>query len=79
MIKIFICKTYYIEKISSLFADDVCSLGRHFNIYIPRLSVRGLHLCTMVAKYLPPISAGQCGVGTLLTLRLFFPLPANGT
>ena len=30
------------------------ALGRHFDIYIPRLSVRGLHLFTMVSKYLPP-------------------------
>ena len=79
MIKIFVRKNYYIDKISSQFADDVCSLGRHFDIYIPRLSVRGLHLFTMVAKYFPPISAGQCKVQTLLTLRIFFPLTANGT
>ena len=50
VIKIFLCKTYYIDKVSSPFADDVCSLGRHFDIYIPRLSVRGLHLFTMVFK-----------------------------
>ena len=79
MIKIFLRKTYNIDKISSPFTDDVCSLGRHFDIYIPRLSVRGLHLFTTVAKYLPPISAGQCEVRTLLTLRIFFPLTANGT
>ena len=78
MIKIFLPKTYYIDKISSPLADDVCSLGRHFDIYIPRLSVRGLHLFTMVAKYLSLISAGQCEVRTLLTLRIFFPLTANG-
>ena len=59
MIKIFLRKTYDIDKISSPFADDVCSLGRHFNIYIPCHSVRGLPLFTMVPKYLPPISAGQ--------------------
>ena len=79
MIRIFLRKTYYIDMISSLFADDVCSLGRHFDIYIPLLSVRGLHLFTMVAKYLPPFSAGQREVRTLLTLRIFFPLTANGT
>ena len=79
MIKIFLRKTYNIDKISSPFADDVCSLGRHFDIYIPRLSVRGLHIFTMVAMYLPPISASQCEVRTLLTLRIFFPLTANGT
>ena len=79
MIKIFFRKTYYIDKNSSPFADDVCSLGRHFDIYIPHLSVRGLHLSTMVAKYLPPIFAGQREVRTLLTLRIFFPLTANGT
>ena len=79
MIKIFLRKTYYIDKISSPFTDDVCSLGRHLDIYIPRLSVRGQYLFTMVAKYLPPISAGQCEVRTLLTLRIFFPLTANGT
>ena len=50
MIKIFLRKTCDIDKISSPFADDVCSLGRHFDIYIPRLSIRGLHLFTMVAK-----------------------------
>ena len=59
VIKIFLRKTYYIDKISSPFPHDVCSLGRHFDIYIPHLSVRGLHLFSMVAKYLPPISAGQ--------------------
>ena len=79
MIKIFLRNTYYIDKISSPFADDVCSLGRHFDIYIPRLSVRGLHLFTIVAKYLRPISAGQCEVRTLMTLRILFPLTANGT
>ena len=79
MIKIFLRKTYYIDKISTPFADDVYSLGRHFDIYIPRLSVRGLYLFTMVSKYLPPIYAGQCEVRTLLTLRIFFPLTANGT
>ena len=79
MIKIFLRKTYYIDKISSPFADDVCSLGMHINIYIPRLSVPRLHLFTMVAKYLPPISAGQYEVRTLLTLRIFFPLRANCT
>ena len=80
MIKIFLRKTYNIDKISSPFADnDFVALGRHFDIYIPRLSVRGLHLFTMVAKYFPPISAGQCEVRTLLTLRIFFPLTANGT
>ena len=79
MIKIFLSKTYYIDKISSPFADDVCSLGRHFDIYIPRLSVRRLHIFTMVSKCLPPIFAGQCEVQTLLTLRIFFPLTANGT
>ena len=78
MIKIFLRKTNYIDNISSPFADDVYSLGRHFDIYIPRLSVRGLHLFTMVAKYLPPISAGQSKVRTLLTMRIFFPLTANG-
>ena len=67
------------DKISSPFADDIYSIGRHFDSYIPRLSVRGLHLFTMVAKYLPLISTGQCEVRTLLTLRLFFPLTANGT
>ena len=55
-------KTYNIDKISSPFADDVCSLVRHYESYIPRLSVRGLHLFTMVSKYLPPISSGQCEV-----------------
>ena len=79
MINIFLRKTYYIDKISFPFADDVSSLGRHFDIYIPRLSVHGLHLFTMVSKYLPQISAGQCEVLTLLTLRIFFPLTANGT
>ena len=79
MIKIFLRKTYNIDKISSPFADDVYSLGRHFNIYILFLSVREIHLFTMVAKYLPPMSAGQCEVRTLLTLRIFFPLTANGT
>ena len=59
MIKIFLPKTYEIDMISSSFADDVCSLGRHFDIYIPRLSVRGLQLFTMVPKYLPPISVAQ--------------------
>ena len=44
MKKIFLRKTYYINKITSPFADDVCRLGRHFDIYIPRLSVRGLHI-----------------------------------
>ena len=79
MIKIFLRKTCYIDVISSPFADDVCSLGRHFDIYILRLSVRGLHLFTMVGKYLPPISARQREVRTLLTLGIFFPLTANGT
>ena len=46
VIKIFLRKTYNIDKISSPFADDVCSLGRHFNIYIPRLSVRGCYGCS---------------------------------
>ena len=58
MIKIFLRKTYYIEKISSLFADDVSSLGRYFDIYILFLSVQGLQLFTMLPKYLPPISFG---------------------
>ena len=40
VIKIFLCKTYYIDKISSPFADNVCSLGGNFDIYIPRLSFR---------------------------------------
>ena len=79
MIKIFLRRTYNIDKISSPFADDVCSLGRHFDIYIAPLSLHGLYQFTMVAKYLPSISAGQCGVRTLLTLRIFFPLTANGT
>ena len=79
VIKIFLRKTYYIDKISSPFTEDVCSLGRHIHIYIPHLSVHGLHLFTIVSKYLPPISAGQCEVGTLLTLRMFFPLTGNGT
>ena len=79
MIKIFLCKTYYIDKISSPFVDDVCSLLRHFDIYIPRLSVRGLQLFTMVPKYLPPISVGLSKVQTLLTLRIYFPLTANST
>ena len=50
VIKIFLRKTYYIDMISSPFADDVCSLGRYFDIYIPRLSVRGLYRFTMVFK-----------------------------
>ena len=79
VIRIFLRKTYYIDKISSPFADDVCSLERHFDIYIPRLSDLGLHLFTMVSKYLPPISVGQGEVRILLTLRIFFPLTANGT
>ena len=58
MIKIFLRKTCYIEKISFPFTDDVRSLGRHFDIYIPRLSVRGLQLFIMVPKFLPPISVG---------------------
>ena len=78
MIKILLRKTYDIDKISSPVADDVCSLGRHFDIYIPRLSVRGLHLFTMVSKYLPPISTRQCEVQTLLTQRIFLPLTGNG-
>ena len=56
MIKTFLRKTYYTDKISPLFADDVCNLGRHFAIYIPRLSVHRLQLFTMVRKYLPLIS-----------------------
>jgi len=27
-------------------------LGRHFDIYIPRLSVRGLHVLAVLTKYL---------------------------
>ena len=79
MIKIFLRKIYNIDKISSAFADDVCSLGRHFNMYIPHLSLHGLHQFSMVGKYLPLIYAGQCEVRTLLTLRIFFPLTANST
>ena len=79
MINMFLRKTYFIDKICSPFADEVWRLGRHFDIYIQRQSVRGLHLFTMVAKYLPLIFAGRCEVQTLLTLRIFFPLTANTT
>ena len=79
MIKIFLRKTYCIDKISSSFSDDVYSLGRHFDIYIPRLSVRGLQLFFMVPKYLPPMSVGHFKVQTIMTGRIFFPLTANGT
>ena len=43
--------TCYIDKISSPVLDDVFKRGRHFDIYIPRLSVRGLHVLTILTKY----------------------------
>ena len=43
--------TCYIDKISSPVLDDDFKRGRHFDIYIPRLSVRGLHVLTILTKY----------------------------
>ena len=48
--------TCYIDKISSPVLADVFKRGRHFDIYIPRLSVRGLHMLTILTKYLANIS-----------------------
>ena len=45
--------TYYFDKISSPVLDDIFKRGRHFNNYIPRLSVRGLHVLTILTKYRP--------------------------
>ena len=47
--------SYYIDKISSPVLDDVFKRGRHFDIYIPRLSVRGLHMPIILTKYLANI------------------------
>ena len=43
--------TCYIDKISSPVLDDVFKRGMHFDINIPRLSVRGLHVLTILTKY----------------------------
>lgn len=59
MIKILLCKTYDIDKILSPLVDDICKLGRHFDINIPRLSVRGLLITSMLTKYLPLICTGE--------------------
>ena len=44
--------TCYIDKISSPVLDEVFKRGRHFNIYISRLSARGLHMLTILTKFL---------------------------
>ena len=48
--------TCYIDKISTPVLDDIFKRGRHFDIYIPRLSVCGLHLLTILTKYQANIS-----------------------
>ena len=47
--------TCYIDKICSPVLDDIFKRGRHFDIYIPCLSVRGLHVLSILTKYLTNI------------------------
>ena len=66
--------TCYIDKISSPVLDDVFKQGRHFDIYIPPLSVRRLHVLFILTKYRANTRCPFFKCEHLLTLTMFGPM-----